>query len=123
MAATGFYGVNERSNASPEGASELQGFPVRQTSCVEAATAGVEELVFLLLLLVAWWQLVGGKRVRGCATSLAMSTEVEVNPYELLNVELEADERTIRTAYRQRSLKVHPDRVRAIVLSIQYLTD
>ncbi|KAK0449119.1 DnaJ-domain-containing protein [Armillaria borealis] len=39
-----------------------------------------------------------------------MSTEVEVNPYELLNIELEADERTIRTAYRQRSLKVHPDR-------------
>ncbi|KAK0201868.1 DnaJ domain-containing protein [Desarmillaria ectypa] len=39
-----------------------------------------------------------------------MSAEVEVNPYELLNVELEADERTIRTAYRQRSLKVHPDR-------------
>ena len=52
-----------------------------------------------------------------------MSTEVEVNPYELLNVELEADERTIRTAYRQRSLKVHPDRVRAVVQSIQYLTD
>ncbi|KAK0487420.1 DnaJ domain-containing protein [Armillaria novae-zelandiae] len=39
-----------------------------------------------------------------------MSVEVEVNPYELLNVELEADEKTIRTAYRQRSLKVHPDR-------------
>ncbi|KAK0221871.1 DnaJ domain-containing protein [Armillaria fumosa] len=39
-----------------------------------------------------------------------MSAEAEVNPYELLNVELEADEKTIRTAYRQRSLKVHPDR-------------
>ncbi|KAK0503984.1 hypothetical protein EDD18DRAFT_1099253 [Armillaria luteobubalina] len=39
-----------------------------------------------------------------------MSAEVEVNPYELLDVELEADEKTIRTAYRQRSLKVHPDR-------------
>ncbi len=38
-------------------------------------------------------------------------SEDEVNPYELLNVELEANEQTIRTAYRQRSLKVHPDRV------------
>ncbi|KAF8922286.1 hypothetical protein CPB85DRAFT_1427609 [Mucidula mucida] len=37
-------------------------------------------------------------------------SEDEVNPYELLNVELEANEQTIRTAYRQRSLKVHPDR-------------
>ncbi|KAF9036495.1 DnaJ-domain-containing protein [Hymenopellis radicata] len=37
-------------------------------------------------------------------------SEDEVNPYELLSVEIEANEQTIRTAYRQRSLKVHPDR-------------
>ena len=40
------------------------------------------------------------------------SSEVEVNPYELLEVKIEATEQEIRTAYRQRSLKVHPDRVR-----------
>ncbi|KAF8627338.1 hypothetical protein AX15_004411 [Amanita polypyramis BW_CC] len=34
----------------------------------------------------------------------------EVNPYEFLNVKLEATDQEIRTAYRQRSLKVHPDR-------------
>ncbi|KAF8884928.1 DnaJ-domain-containing protein [Gymnopilus junonius] len=40
-----------------------------------------------------------------------MSTaEEEINPYELLNLKLEATEQEIRTAYRQRSLKVHPDR-------------
>ncbi|KAG5638361.1 hypothetical protein H0H81_000495 [Sphagnurus paluster] len=39
-----------------------------------------------------------------------MNTDVEVDPYELLNVKLEANEQEIRTAYRQRSLKVHPDR-------------
>ncbi|KAF9467843.1 DnaJ domain-containing protein, partial [Collybia nuda] len=36
--------------------------------------------------------------------------EVDVNPYELLEVKLESTEQEIRTAYRQRSLKVHPDR-------------
>ena len=41
-----------------------------------------------------------------------MSTaDDEVNPYELLDVKLESSEAEIRTAYRQRSLKVHPDRV------------
>ena len=35
----------------------------------------------------------------------------EVNPYELLDVNLESSEADIRRAYRQRSLKVHPDRV------------
>ncbi|KAG6909031.1 hypothetical protein DXG01_002305 [Tephrocybe rancida] len=39
-----------------------------------------------------------------------MNTEVEVNPYELLDVEVESTEQEIRTAYRKRSLKVHPDR-------------
>jgi DnaJ family protein C protein 17 len=41
-----------------------------------------------------------------------MNTEVEVNPYELIDVKIESTEQEIRTAYRQRSLKVHPDRVR-----------
>ncbi|KAG6821449.1 hypothetical protein H0H93_010173 [Arthromyces matolae] len=39
-----------------------------------------------------------------------MNTEVEVNPYELLDIKVEATEQEIRTAYRKRSLKVHPDR-------------
>lgn len=36
----------------------------------------------------------------------------EINPYELLEITLEATDQEIRTAYRKRSLKVHPDRVR-----------
>ncbi|PIL34626.1 transporter [Ganoderma sinense ZZ0214-1] len=40
-----------------------------------------------------------------------MSTE-DVNPYELLGLSIEATEQEIKTAYRQRSLKVHPDRNR-----------
>ncbi|EJD49738.1 DnaJ-domain-containing protein [Auricularia subglabra TFB-10046 SS5] len=32
------------------------------------------------------------------------------NPYELLGIEPDATEQQIKTAYRQRSLKVHPDR-------------
>ena len=40
-----------------------------------------------------------------------MSTEEEINPYELLDLKSEATDQEIRTAYRQRSLKVHPDRV------------
>lgn len=39
-----------------------------------------------------------------------MNTEINVNPYELLDVKIESTEQEIRTAYRQRSLKVHPDR-------------
>ncbi|KAH9940038.1 DnaJ-domain-containing protein [Epithele typhae] len=41
-----------------------------------------------------------------------MSSEEESNPYELLSLTLEATEQEIKTAYRQRSLKVHPDRNR-----------
>lgn len=48
-----------------------------------------------------------------------MNTEVEVNPYELLDVKVESTEQEIRTAYRKRSLKVHPDRVRAITRRIR----
>jgi DnaJ-class molecular chaperone len=36
----------------------------------------------------------------------------ELDPYELLELPIECTEQEIRTAYRQRSLKVHPDRVR-----------
>ncbi|KAG6813153.1 hypothetical protein H0H92_013559 [Tricholoma furcatifolium] len=39
-----------------------------------------------------------------------MNTEVEVNPYDLLDIKDEATEQEIKTAYRKRSLKVHPDR-------------
>ena len=42
-----------------------------------------------------------------------MSNTDEINPYALLEVNLESTEQKIRTAYRQRSLKVHPDRVRS----------
>ncbi|KDQ58510.1 hypothetical protein JAAARDRAFT_57434 [Jaapia argillacea MUCL 33604] len=37
-------------------------------------------------------------------------TEIEIDPYELVGVASEATEAEIRKAYRQRSLKVHPDR-------------
>ncbi|RDX53789.1 DnaJ-domain-containing protein [Lentinus brumalis] len=40
------------------------------------------------------------------------STDEDVNPYELLGISIEATEQEIKTAYRQRSLKVHPDRNR-----------
>lgn len=39
-----------------------------------------------------------------------MSTEDEKNPYELLNLGIEASDQEIKTAYRKLSLKVHPDR-------------
>lgn len=39
------------------------------------------------------------------------ATEEDQNPYDLLGVTLESPEAEIRKAYRQRSLKVHPDRV------------
>ena len=40
----------------------------------------------------------------------------ENNPYELLGISQEATEAEIRTAYRTRSLKVHPDRVRLYLI-------
>lgn len=49
------------------------------------------------------------------------SSEEEQNPYELLDVKLEATEQEIRTAYRQRSLKVHPDRVSKITFKYIFL--
>ncbi|KAF8137549.1 hypothetical protein EV363DRAFT_1210440 [Boletus edulis] len=42
----------------------------------------------------------------------ATPTEPEENPYELLGIFQEATDAEIRTAYRTRSLKVHPDRNR-----------
>ncbi|KAI0052196.1 DnaJ-domain-containing protein [Auriscalpium vulgare] len=41
------------------------------------------------------------------------AAEAELNSYELLDVGIEATEGEIRTAYRQRSRKVHPDRNRS----------
>ena len=35
----------------------------------------------------------------------------EVNPYELLDLSINATEKDIKSAYRKYSLKVHPDRV------------
>lgn len=45
-----------------------------------------------------------------------MSTEEEVDPYELIGIKLEATDQEIKTAYRQKSLKVHPDRVCRLLL-------
>ncbi|PFH49567.1 hypothetical protein AMATHDRAFT_147404 [Amanita thiersii Skay4041] len=38
------------------------------------------------------------------------SQDDESNPYQVLDIKVEATDQEIRTAYRQRSLKVHPDR-------------
>ena len=43
--------------------------------------------------------------------SAMSATDEEINPYELLGLSVEATDQEIKTAYRQRSLKVHPDRV------------
>ena len=37
--------------------------------------------------------------------------ELEINPYELLGVGVEATDGDVKSAYRKLSLKVHPDRV------------
>ncbi|KAI5996288.1 DnaJ domain-containing protein [Pisolithus albus] len=42
----------------------------------------------------------------------APPTETDINPYELLGITQESTEAEIRSAYRARSLKVHPDRNR-----------
>lgn len=46
------------------------------------------------------------------------TTQDDLNPYEQLGVGLEATEAEIKTAYRQRSLKVHPDRVRPLLFML-----
>ncbi|KAJ7043461.1 hypothetical protein C8F04DRAFT_1072145 [Mycena alexandri] len=43
---------------------------------------------------------------------MSAAPEAEVNPYELLELKLDCTEQEIRTAYRQTSRKVHPDRNR-----------
>lgn len=54
-------------------------------------------------------------RLLSLVKTSVMSTEgEEVNPYELLGIGFEANDGEIKTAYRQRSLKVHPDRVRSV---------
>ena len=45
------------------------------------------------------------------STQTMSAQDEETNPYDLLGVKTESTEQEIRTAYRQRSLKVHPDRV------------
>lgn len=40
-----------------------------------------------------------------------MADNEDVNPYELLEIEPTVTEAEIKKAYRQKSLKVHPDRV------------
>ena len=47
---------------------------------------------------------------------IKMSSE-DVNPYELLGLSIEATEQEVKTAYRQRSLKIHPDRVSRLFLN------
>ena len=47
-----------------------------------------------------------------------MSSDPEINPYELLGLSTDATDQDIRTAYRKLSLKVHPDRVRVAYPSI-----
>ena len=40
-----------------------------------------------------------------------MAEEEQISAYEMLEIEPEASEADIRRAYRQRSLKLHPDKV------------
>ena len=47
-----------------------------------------------------------------------MPADEDANPYHLLGIELETSEADIRKAYRARSLKVHPDRVRHEISNI-----
>ena len=43
--------------------------------------------------------------------AMATTGDEQESPYEILGLNSEANDAEIRTAYRQRSLKVHPDRV------------
>jgi hypothetical protein len=51
----------------------------------------------------------------------SMSEPEEINPYQLLDISLDATDSDIKSAYRKLSLKVHPDRVR-VQLQLQPIT-
>jgi DnaJ domain len=44
--------------------------------------------------------------------------DAEKNAYEIVGVDLDATDADIKKAFRQRSLKTHPDRVRRATLSL-----
>jgi preprotein translocase subunit Sec63 len=52
------------------------------------------------------------------ATADMDKENAEKNAYEVVDVGSDATEADIKKAYRQRSLKTHPDRVRPLVLSL-----
>lgn len=52
-----------------------------------------------------------------------MAPQEEDNAYDLLGITMEATEGEIRTAYRQRSLKVHPDRVSNLDIGLRDLAN
>lgn len=45
------------------------------------------------------------------SSSVPVMSSDEPNPYDLLELAVEATDADIRRAYRQRSLKIHPDKV------------
>ena len=51
------------------------------------------------------------------------ATEQEISPYELLSIKQDATEQEIKTSYRQRSLKVHPDRVCFVHIVLRSFTE
>lgn len=50
------------------------------------------------------------------STTMAILTEEErdIDPYEVLGLTFEASEKEVRKAYRKKSLKCHPDKVRSL---------